>query len=1594
MKNRIADINWDNFRTKFSEDKQSAFERLCYLLFCKEFDKNIGIFRFKNQAGIETNPIEKDGFFIGWQAKFYDTGLSKNKADLIGSIETTKQRHPEVNKIIFYTNQEFGQPAKSTVPRYKTDIEKYAKTNNIDIEWRAASYFESPFVCEQFNVVEHFFSLKKGILDSIAQIRLNTDSILKPIQSEIFFDQKKIKFDRSKILKQIKDIFQTSPLIIVYGGTGVGKTAVIKEYYENVKESVPFFLFKAALFKNITHINEFFKAYGEITSSEFISEHKDIPEKYIIFDSAEKFLEVEDKNVFQLFLTELVENDWKIIFTIRHSYLDDLRFQLEEYCGANFRSLNIPFLTHEELTKIAETKGFNLPKNARLMGLLQTPLYLNEYLKNYSLLKNDINYSGFKNIIWLKHIQNSSYQQNNIHRRREECFLSIAKQRACGGGFLVKINEPDNEALKKLEEDEIIKFESNAGGYFITHDVYEEWALEKLINRAFCAFPDYECFYNDIGDSLAIRRSFRNWFSDKLFDNDENAKQLIEFTVQNIHIHNHWRDEVIVSVLLSNYSKIFFEQFENELLIEPNPTDEYDKFDQDILYKVIFLLRIACKTVDEGSLKQMGFSRKDYIALETIFTIPKGSGWSTTINFINKHKEKIKLRNRDIIISMLEDWNRSYKTGKTTKNASQCALFYYEESISEYGSDYTLRSELGKKILRTILNGAGEIKEELAKIIEEAISTKNNTNKSKYDELVKTILSSIINSSEVAKNIPEEVLKLADYFWFAAPNKIPSSYAQLSDIETCCGLKTCYQEYYPSSAFQTPVLLLLQTASKATIDFILSFTNRTIEHFAKSRFSYEVGEIDVIIDDAGQSVKQYIGHKIWNIYRGTQSMPNILESIHMALERWLLTLSKEASSEELENLCLYLLKNSKSTSITAIIVSVVLANPIKMFNVAKILFQTEDFFFFDLSRMQLDMNAKGLYSMYHDPIGIFKNERLETCNQKHRGFSLENQAFSYQFRSHDEKEEETIRRQEVLWKIFDKYYAKLPPLSNETDYDKPWRLCLARMDMRKMEISTESKGDQTIITFNPKLNPVLSQYSEDALTNISENNKYLSLQLWARYKFENNNEAKNYPQYENDHKLTISKTKEVLEQLKKYNIDDRPLVYVERQIPAYACSVLLRDYSNQLSIQDAEFCKEIILEYSSMPLRENYKYQFNDGLDVAISSLPLLLKQFPKDREKIKEILLLLLFDSQTVGNQKVSDYATSAILELWNEYSHDANALLYGYLLLKPKFDNISKLIRKKNKVKIKHTSIISLIDFFKKKHAEEIQQFISNQLTYRDIENVSAILPATLMTAFLLIPLKTPDSNHKKFLANIIPVLIATMRTEDRNRCRNHSLEQKFFNKFAHFVLTSEKTEIESYILPFAELISDRPAREMVTNLLNELVCAEDVLSQYDEFWVIWQIFYPHIVKLCSNENIHRDNRAIIHNYLLVFQWKTGTKKWHSLKDRERTFFKKVSNDIGNNSVVLYSIAKLLNDIGSNFASDGISWISSIIQRNPDLYRKELEEDTVYYLENFVRSYILKNRQNIKITLQLKTQILVILNFLLKKASVTAYLLREDIL
>ena len=1579
----MQEINWQNFKAKFNGKEQSSFEWLCYLLFCSEFKQNIGISRYKNHAGIETDPIEIDGEKIGWQAKFYGTKLSEHKKDFMKSIDTAKIRHPEVNKIIFYTNQDFGQGDKENNPQYKTDIDNHAKNRQVVIEWRTASYFESPHVCVENKIIaQHFFSLNKSVIDFISGLTQHTESILKHIRSKIKFNDNEIKIDRSQITEILKAILSDSPLVILSGEAGVGKTAVIKDYYDLLKETTPFFVFKAAEF-NISNVNQLFKDYGDFRLSDFIKEYQDIAEKYIIIDSAEKLSDIEYQEVFQEFLSALLGSNWKIIFTTRHSYLDDLKYQFIGVYNLNFQLLNIEKLTTKELTEFSKTHKFNLSKNRRLNELLRNPFYLNEYLQNYENLDAAVSYSDFKNILWNKQISKSSYKKNNMHIKRENCFLKIAQKRANDGHFFVKAKDDDfdDKILQELESDEIIEYDSNAGGYFITQDIYEEWALDKIIERVFYNSEDYKNFYQNIGSSLPIRRAFRNWLSEKLFTNKEDVKSLIEATISDDKIESYWKDEILVSVLLSDYSENFIQLFESKLV----------ENDQKLLVKIVFLLRIACKEIDESFLNLLSIPKTDGIALKTLFTKPKGNGWNCVIDFINKHKEEFGLKHINIILPLLDDWNNKNKQGEITKKASQIALFYYNEITKNGAFGYSSRDETKKQMIRTILNGSFEIKKELTNIVNGVISKKETSHRGKYYELIQTILSSATDSFEIAKNLPEQVISLANFFWFQISDETDWRSGGRMGVEQCFCIPEHHFDYYPASAFQTPIFQLLRFAPKQTIDFILSFTNKTVECYSKSELKNEVEEAEVFIDKT-KSVKQYISNRLWNMYRGTQGSTKLLESIHMALEKWLLETAKSASKENLENWCLYLIRNSKSASITAIVTSAVLAQPSKLFNIAKILFQTKSFFLYDTGRMMLDQDAKSLFSIgygFNYQSKLYQNERITTCDDEHRGMSLEHLAVKYQlFRSKEESEKETKKKQAILWKILDKHYEQLPDKSKETESDKTWRLYLARMDGRKMHPTTEEKDGQVLISLNPDIDPELKTYSEEALKQSSDAMKYTSLKVWSKYRFERNEDKyKQYQKYENNPQLVITETKEIVEGSKTST--DENFSLFNHSIPAFTCSVLIRDFFDKLNKADKEFCKEVIIQFASIPIQsEHYLYHISDGTEPSIIVLPNLINIFPKDKEKTKSLLFLLLLYSRG----EISTFATRAILHnLWEINFEDAHSMFLGYLLLKPKYNDLKDKVRKENyKKNIFERSGMQALEHFVKQYENKLENIVSNKITYDDLDNLEKLDLETLKTAFEILPLETENEDHKRFLNIIFPVFSIKLFVDDDRT--DYTLEHRFLEKFAYFILTSQKGEIETRLKPFVDNFSNS---KNMAEFFQEFISAENKLNRYEEFWIVWNAFYKKIVEICQKESSYHYTKEIVHNYLLAWSyWKEDAKEWHTLKDREKLFFKKVAEDIGHHPSALYSLSKILNDIGSNFLEEGIVWISNILRKNENLFSEELEINTIYYVENIVRRYILKNRRKVRTSIQIKNQVIVILNFLLERGSVTGYLLREDIL
>jgi hypothetical protein len=1581
----MQDVNWGVFSAKFNGHEQSTFQWLCYLLFCLEFNQPLGISRYENHAGIETDPIKVGEELVGWQAKFYTTRLSEHTKELENAITTTKTRHPKLTKIIFYTNKDFGQDKKKTDPPYKLAVEKHARSKGVTVQWKTASFFESPFVTKDNAVLaKHFFSPDKSIIDLMGGLHDHSSAVLQPIKSQISFNGQSMKIERGVIATLLRESLKTPQPVILSGNGGVGKTAVIKDFFDLMQPEMPLFIFKATEFSSASSASALFNSYG-FGMADFAGTYDDIDEKCIVIDSAEKLADIDDLDVFRQFLTLSLTSGWKIVFTTRRSYLDDLKNMLVGVYSVSFEAFDIDNLTHSELSNLSQQFGFDLPNDSRLVELIGNPFYLNEYLQNYSTLKQDVSYAEFKTTLWDKQIAKSYYKKDNMHVRREDCFIELAKRRANGGNFYVKADDLDQPVLGKLVVDEIVGHDREARGYFIAHDIYEEWALEKIIQAEFIGHDDVKDFYTALGTSLPVRRAFRHWLTDKLLADKDKVKTLIESTIANKEVPSHWQDEVYVAILLSEHSKVFFDMFERELIIN----------NAELLIRATFLLRIACKEVDIEWLKKLGVANIDGVGIKTVFTKPKGSGWAYIIDFINHHKDKLEVKSLYAILGVLEDWNSKFKQGDTTKSAGQIALFYYEKAAEDGGFGYRAR-DLGERLVKTILNASSELKEELGSIIDEVVAKKQISHRDKYNELAEGMLGSMVDSFEVASAMPEKLIELAGIYW-PKEEKEDNEYGFSSglDMDEYFGLSSHNREYYPSSAYQTPTLQLLRVAPDRTLEFILDLTNTATIHYANSSLSEnELEKVEVIIDE-NTTTKQYISDRLWEMYRGTHVCPNLLESTHMALEKWLLESGKLETADKLEQYCLQLLRNTNSASITAIVTSIVLAYPDKLFNVAIILFKTKEFFIYDTHRFTKDRSHKSTLEMFRDkyPSGnnwLYQDERIKACDDSHRTQRLEGIVLKHQvFREEAVSEDEAERRRKVIEGILDNYYAQLPDEATETDDDRTWRLYLSRMDRRKMSIETEEKDGQMLISFKPEIDATLKKYSEDSLRQSEEVFKHTSLNLWAHYRWERDEEKyKPYEQYENNPQLVIIEVKQILEELK---VSKAPF---DQAIPSYACAVLVRDYSSQLKPAEKKFCKQVLIDYAGLYLNSEADPQISDGVEPAIDTLPLLLDGKKKNDEIIKVLLLLTLLNDNPMGmDQYVFDYAMRAILhKMWKVSFKDAHSLFLGYLLMRPKYELIRERIRQENIKKGKYrTTYPQITEALFEAYEADFENIVANKINYADLPDFSKVDLHILEVAFDLLPYRIDDLDHKKFLATVLP-LFSQKLAESHTSRNEYTLGRRFFEKFANLVLTSQEQDIKAYLQPF---IDGFTSSQNMADFFAEFVSAEDRIHQYEEFWITWQLFYPAFTKLCRDQPDHHRTKSVVYNYLLAWPyWKDTAKAWSSLKDREKSFFKKVAAETAGHPAVLYSLAKILNDIGSDFLDDGVLWISDMLEHNPDLAVNELETNTVYYLENLTRRFVLGNRHKVKTSPALKKRMLIILDFLIQKGSVVAYLTREDIL
>jgi hypothetical protein len=1412
----------------------------------------------------------------------------------------------------------------------------------------------------------------------IDDVKKHNDNILRAIQTEIAFNGKKIKIDRSNIIGQITQHLDIGKNIIISGEGGCGKTAIFREFYDQKHKNIPICIFKATEL-NVGNVNNLFRFVHIFSFTKFLDAYKSEPKKIFVIDSAEKLAELTNNDVLNNLIFTLKDNSWTLVFTTRYSYLNDLSFHIKENYQLSCEIIDITTISDDELTTITTENNITLPDNQNFLERLKNLFYLNEYFKEYDNINKQGNFRGFIDLIWKKRIQNFAVQKDNLHIEREKCIIEITKERCNSGKFYISINNLPQTALFQLKQDEVLGYDETHNGYFITHDIYEEWALNRIISRLYANHINSKQFIDELGDSLPIRRAFRLWLSEHLSENINKVEDFIKDIFTNETVPQFWKDELLISVLLSDYANTFFQQFNKEIASD----------DFTLLKRMLFLLRIACKEEDEFLSKLLKTASIDYL-----FTKPKGKGWDEAIKFIYSNKDNL-FECLDTLIPLLEDWNNNIKRGNITRFSTLSALHFYE-SVKKSDSYY---GEKKNQLISIILEGALEIKDELNLILETVIQNKWKNHSDPHYDLCHTILTS--NKLAIIFALPEQILKLADLFWFdTEKQQFPFAYSSFGVEQYYSINEHCHHDYFPASAMQTPIYWLLESSTNKTIDFILNFTNKAVENYAKSDVGDTSEFVDVIIN-GNTVIKQYANQTIWCMYRGCGGItkPYLLESMHMALEKFLLKLAKEAKINIVESCLIHLIQHSKSASITAIVASVILAYPEKYYNIAMILFKTLKFFHFDGIRQQQESQAKYLYGIgygLNKTNDVYADERLKTCEDKHRTSSLESLIVNYQFfeiKDASVKDSEKLIRD--IYEIIDCHHKRIEAENNN---DPTIRILLSRIDRRNMKPSIKDTEDgNMLIELNPQLTPDIEKHSKQAMERFDNMLKYTPLKLWSDFIHNKNlpNTSEKYKQYADNPLSALEEVKQLIEDLKNTSA---LLLPMDEVIPSFVCSKLIIEYSEKLSKEDKDFCKEIIFSSVSRLFADEYNYQISDGVEASVHAMPFLMSEYPDYKEDIILIMILSLFDETPIGNKRICDYAIESIHEskLWKSHPDDAQAILLGFIKLKPIY-NQSYNEKRKEKGLWGRISRTAILQDFESKVTEQLGDLSFANVSF-DINDIDSFDIHDLEIVYQLIPSNTNNVVHLEIYKNSLPKTMPKLLINRHQRKNEYfgdsnlySVRLHIFRRYAYFILERDMTDMDNYLQSF---ITSFIATEETSSLLDEIISAEDNNNKYEQFWYVWNKLYPKFVEICNNSHGFHLNKVII-SYLLAWQWwREGVEGWHSLKEENLPFYANVAKNLGCQPSVLYSIAKILNSIGSEFTKEGIDWIYAIVSINKSIKLGDLESNTLYYMERFMRKFIFMNKKQIKQEIRLKNKVIPILEFMIEHGSVQGYLLREDIL
>lgn len=1406
---------------------------------------------------------------------------------------------------------------------------------------------------------------------ALKKIQNDSQAILRPIRTTIGFGKNEIHFPRTELIENILDSIKNTQFTIVIGKPGVGKTAVVKDLLKKDFSNASVFVFRADQF-NVS-------ALANVLSNIGINESIDdifscvslIPEKIVFIDSFEKLLESDPECAFKQFLAMIKDHpDIKVVLASRKYALDLLSLKFDIGCNSQ-QIIEIPQLNENELL-IASQNYPNLNsllENEKIKQLLQCPKYLDFALRTIEKAKNDLSnlcVTDFKHLLWNALVVDVQNTKNGLHINREKAFMNIAVKRAKEMKLFTKPDDAiDADALVCLENDEIVFQENTNRRYSPTHDILEDWALERYVSEMFEEYSNPEDFFVNLGNEPAIRRAFRLWVEDYLIDNNDKLVELIRVLLYDNTIERYWSDELLISVFRSDNCAYFFEAFEKDLLLD-NGT---------FFNKCLHVIKTCSKEM--------------IVIGDTTRLIPIGNGWSCALSFINKHIEQLNNK-RLSILTFMSDWYKKllFKYNDVNeeekKNAKSIVLYY----IKEFEFGILALEDIKLDFLVSILFDLSSVsKEDIESLIDRCCDNKEKlwTLKALYKVVKKRILSGIGNF-HFLRDFPEIVVKFAwkEWRYYLREDGNDDIIPHRLYENECWGIKN--GNFFPSGIYKTPFYNLLKIHPIEGIKFIVEFVNYAVDFYTNTYgnnyYKHNITKIDIVVYDNRIS-SIYASEELWLAFRGHSVTSYLLESLLMSLEKYLLEVAannSDTSSTILDYMFEYILENSNNVAPIAVLSSIIMAYPIKVGKKMLPIFSVKEFYTWDLTRALKDHSPLAPIDF---EIVIAQEERYNSNQLLHRrkySRGLLDFVLDYQF---------NIRiLNDDLFKIFDVLKEKY-----DNSEDIVWKKNLIEIDIRNQKIGE----------YDPKLGgfPIYTIYDEE-IDDYFEDNKEEEFRYQEASKYAalltkawESNDIINYEEWKECYiYYTRINESDVLHTMK---ILDRPITL------AY---IGLDSFSNLLSSEQKNWCVEKLNESIIDIIDDTYHHGFGMSVkynllekDVALSSFHLLISNTNNGDEKDIIIRRMIFMLTAPFSNFDI-DIITKYIREVFYKYYPILTKRIWLILIeLSIYRKNIGSDLHCKSESQFKDE-----IDFIDSKLSENNINTDLSKISFAKCDKfiLSRLIPLT--------PIHFEDSDFCNFILHILSLLLDDMKKEENMRILTYDDYEMiiYIKRYLALCLLDSDTNfsIPLFKLLIESVLEHEPVfvygRDDLLEFINGTldfyvlklhdngilkVPEETYKKEIDNFWSLWKVFY----NLVPDNSDHPIIKKLLFdiNYLLYDDKGIPNDENWNVFEQKIIFYRDALIVKGKSHIS--SAIKVLSTIGDKaFMPYGVHWIVDILKSNIEQQSCLESPDAERMIHNLYKNHI----YIIKSDKKLIDDYLWILNKMVELGSSKAYFIRENVI